>query len=162
VLNPGARRRAIVSAGFKVTFPTGSRRWSFGEGTAIFEPYVAAGTTWRTMHWQAELRGRFLGRKLSPEDPTRIVIYNVSVSRDITPVPTAWTIGMEINGLDRSLAVTPQVRKGLTRSGSLAAAFGVQVPVHLLSRQVYGTVRWTGYLLWDYLETARRRHRGVK
>ena len=162
VVNPGARRRPLVAAGLKTTFPTGDRRWSFGEGTTVFEPFLAAATTWRSLYLQADLRGRFLARRLSPEDPTRLVLYNVAVSRDLGSDPTSWTIGVELNGLDRSLAITPEVRKGLTRTGSLAAAFGVQVPVRLLPRQYYGTVRWTGYLLWDYLETARRRRAAVR
>ena len=46
--------------------------------------------------------------------------------------------------------MTPQVRKGLTGTGALAASIGVMLPLN--EREEQG-VRWVGYLLWEYLGT---------
>jgi hypothetical protein len=50
------------------------------------------------------------------------------------------------------VALTPQVRKGLTATGALAAAAGVTLPIN--QRDAQG-VKWVGYLLWEYLEPWR-------
>jgi hypothetical protein len=50
------------------------------------------------------------------------------------------------------MALTPQVRKGLTGTGALAAAVGVTLPLN--KRDTQG-IRWAGYLLWEYLEPFR-------
>lgn len=55
---------------------------------------------------------------------------------------------------NREFAVTPHVRRGLVKTGALAAAFGVQVPVTRTDEQ---PARLVGYLLWDDREPVRRR-----
>ncbi len=80
------------------------------------------------------------------------VVYNVYGGRDLSGLPSTWSIGVEINGVDDKLAVTPQLRKGLTRTGALAAAWGVRIPV--VNRQRQHT-QWVGYLLWEYRDPVR-------
>ena len=60
-----------------------------------------------------------------------------------------WTIGIELNGVDERVAITPQLRKGLTRTGALAVAGGVRIPINHRDQQA---TRWVGYLQWEYLE----------
>ncbi len=68
--------------------------------------------------------------------------------------PDTWTLGVELNGENRKLAITPQVRKGLTGTGALAASLGVSIPVKYRGEKV---VSWVGYLLWEFLEPLRAR-----
>ena len=81
----------------------------------------------------------------------------------LSQAPNTWTLGVEFNGesitRDRGrtnlIALTPQVRKGLTGTGALAAAsVGAMLPLN--KREEQG-VRWVGYLLWEYLEPWRAR-----
>ena len=74
--------------------------------------------------------------------------YNVYVGFDLSEFLTTWTLGLELNGVARDLALTPQLRKGLTRTGAIAVGSGVQFP--LTNRDVR-RVRWVGYFLWEYL-----------
>ena len=48
------------------------------------------------------------------------------------------------------LGLNPEyIRKGLSKSGALAGAFGVRLPINKRDEQ---GVKWVGYLLWEYLE----------
>ena len=85
------------------------------------------------------------------------------MGRDINQSPDTWTLGVEFTGessyplielRSNLFALTPQVRKGLTGTGALAAAAGVMLPIN--KRDAQG-VRWVGYLLWEYLEPWRAR-----
>jgi hypothetical protein len=138
--------RYLVSAGFDVSFSTGAEARSRDQFAPLFEPYVAFATMARDLYVQAQF-------KLELPTPDswreRETIYNVYVGRDTSIFPNTWTLGVELNGENRELAVTPQVRKGLTRTGALAAAFGVRLPLN--DRQEQG-IRWVGYLLWEYLD----------
>ena len=59
----------------------------------------------------------------------------------------AWTVGATLGGEDTQLFLTPQVRKGLTRTGALAAAFGVRTRIAggFDSRRT----SLIGYLVWE-------------
>ena len=80
--------------------------------------------------------------------------YNAYLGRDTSAAPTTWTIGTELNGENYELDLAPQVRKGLTGTGALAASVGVMLPLN--EREGRG-IRWVGYLLWEYLEPWRAR-----
>ena len=82
------------------------------------------------------------------------VIWLAPTGRDAGNAPNTWTFGVELNGEDDLVALTPQVRKGLTGTGALAASFGVMLPLN--NREEQGQ-RWVGYLLWEYLEPWRAR-----
>lgn len=135
----------IVALGMETAVPRNS------EGTVVFEPYISAGTMKRDWYMQAQVKYEL------PRDRTkadRAFVYNAYLGRDTSLAPTTWTLGLELNGENEEIALTPQVRKGLTGTGALAASIGVTLPV--TERQEQG-VRWVGYLLWEYLEPWRAR-----
>jgi len=141
----------IISVGLEVAFPTGDRFKAHGSGAIKIEPYLSAGFLLGNWYWQSQLK---------PEISTNTVrarhhfVYNTYIGRDTSPAPTTWTIGVELNGEDELVALTPQVRKGLTGTGALAASVGMMLPLN--NREAQG-MRWVGYLLWEYLEPWRAR-----
>ena len=141
----------IISVGLELALPTGDRFKDHGSGALMIEPYVSTGMMVGNWYWQAELK---------PEISTNTVreghhvVYNTYIGRDTSLAPTTWTLGLELNGEDGEVALTPQIRKGLTGTGALAASFGVMVPLN--KREEQG-MRWVGYLLWEYLEPWRSR-----
>lgn len=138
----------IVSFGVEATLPTGQLYKEFGKGTVVFEPFVAAGTMLGGWYVQAA------GKVELPVDTRvdRAYRYNLYLGRDTSAAPNTWTLGVELNGENRELWITPQVRKGLTGTGALAASLGVSIPVKYRGEKV---VSWVGYLLWEYLEPFR-------
>jgi hypothetical protein len=137
-----AARPAIVSLGLEAAL--------FSD-TAVFEPFVAAGAMIRDWYLQGQLKVELPHDRAKAE---RALVYNIYVGRDGSLSPQTWTIGVELNGENHELALTPQVRQGLTGTGALAASVGLMVPLN--EREQRG-VRWVGYLLWDYLEPLRAR-----
>ena len=154
VVFAGRERPFILSAGLDVTFATGSQRWGFGEGTHVAEPFLAMGTSWRAIQLQADVAAILPARRF-PTEPIRHVIYNAAVSTRLTHVPHHWTVGLETNGVDGALWLTPFVARDITKRGGLSAAFGVRLPVRPPYPYESDAIRWTGYLLWDYLEPLR-------
>lgn len=157
IYNAGPR---IVSAGLELSTPTGDRFKDHGKGTTVFEPFVTAGNMIRGWYLQTELKAEFPVDLLRAD---KALIYNAYVGRDLSAAPSTWTLGMELNGesafpwdapSSNFVALTPQVRKGLTGTGALAASAGVMLP---LNRREEQGVRWVGYLLWEYLEPFRAR-----
>ena len=152
----------IVSLGMEVSMPTGDRFKDHGSGTFTFEPFLAGGAMLRDWYLQTQVKAEF------PEDRHRAdqaFVYNAYLGRDTSAAPehvddrrrAEWRSGFPLDGPTSSvLALTPQVRKGLTGTGALAASFGVMLPVN--KREEQG-VRWVGYLLWEYLEPLRARNR---
>jgi hypothetical protein len=150
----------ILSAGLEVRLPTGDRFEDLGKGTTVFEPFVSAGSLLGDWYLQGEVKGEFPTNLLRAD---QAFVYNAYIGRDTSAAPDTWTLGVELNGeisfpddAPRSgvVAVTPQVRKGLTGTGALAASFGVMLPLN--KREEQG-IRWVGYLLWEYLEPLRAR-----
>ncbi len=150
----------IVSVGVEASLPSGDRFKAHGSGTVVFEPFVAAGAMARGWYVQSQLKVEL---PVNSARADRTFAYNAYVGRDSGMAPNAWTIGLEVNGatafprlgvVNHLVALTPQVRKGLTGTGALAASAGVMLPVN--KRDAQG-VRWVGYLLWEYLEPWRSR-----
>lgn len=151
VLAADAARTRILSAGIDIALPTGSEGRELGKGTAVFEPYLAAGTIVGDTYLQAQTKVEL------PADnakASRAFVYNFYAGRDTSASPNTWTLGIELNGENSELALTPQIRKGLTKTGALGAAVGVRVPIN--ERREQGT-RMVGYLLWEYLDPVRAR-----
>jgi hypothetical protein len=146
-----ATNSRIVSVGIEVALPTGDRFKAHGSGAIKLEPYISAGFMLGKWYWQSELK---------PEISTNTVrarhhfVYNTYIGRDTGLAPDSWTIGVELNGQDDRVALTPQLRKGLTGTGALAASVGMMLPIN--NREAQG-MRWVGYLLWEYLEPVRAR-----
>lgn len=119
--------------------------------TAVFEPFISAGTMLRDWYLQGQVKVEL---PLDREKADRAFVYNAYVGRDTSAAPNTWTLGLELNGENHEVSLTPQVRKGLTGTGALAASIGAMVPVN--KREERG-VRWVGYLLWEFLEPLRAR-----
>jgi hypothetical protein len=156
VVHADAARGTIASVGLETTFGTGSQRWGFGEGTAQFEPFLAAGITRGPWFLQGDIRG-LLPLKRFGSEPVHHVAFNLSLLRPISVWPTAWTFGVAATSVSGSLSIAPEFVKGLTRTGSLTVGAAVAIPVRPVPPAVYGLVRWSGYLVWDYLEPLRAR-----
>jgi hypothetical protein len=148
----------IVSAGLEVVLPTGDRFRDHGHGTPIIEPFVSAGTLIRDWYLQTELKAELPVNRLRA---SRALLYGAYLGRDTSAAPDTWTLGVEFTaevtdpliGLTtHTLALVPQIRKGITGTGALAAAVGVGVP---LNRRDAQGMKWVGYLLWEYLEPWR-------
>jgi hypothetical protein len=139
----------ILSAGFEVALPTGSEVRGLGRGTTMFEPYLAAGTVLGSVYLQAQAKAEFPADSAKAD---RAFVYNLYMGRDTSNAPNTWTLGLELNGENGELALTPQARKGLTKTGALGAALGVQIP---LNDRAGRATRVVGYLLWEYLEPVR-------
>ena len=144
-LNPRGSSH-LVSAGFDFVFPTGNESRLVGGFHPLFEPYVALATMAGNTYVQAQF-------KVEVPKPgswrQREILYSVYLGRDTSIFPDTWTYGFEFTGENRELALVPQIRKGLTRTGALAAAFGVRVPLSELEEQGF---RYAGYLIWEYRE----------
>jgi hypothetical protein len=141
----------IISVGLELALPTGDRFKDHGSGALVIEPFVSAGMMLGNWYWQSQLK---------PEISTNTVrtghhfVYNTYIGRDTSEAPDTWTLGVELNGEDDQVALTPQFRKGLTGTGALAASFGMMLPLNKRDEQ---GMRWVGYLLWEYLEPWRAR-----
>jgi cbb3-type cytochrome c oxidase subunit III len=142
VLSADAARTRITSAGMDLVL---------GLGTPVFEPYLAAGAMWRNLYLQAQGKVELPVDALKAE---RAFVYNFYVGRDTSAAPNTWTLGLELNGENDEVALTPQLRKGLTKTGALGAAVGVRIP---LNARTEHTTRVVAYLLWEYLDPVRAR-----
>ena len=143
-----AHQPFLLSGGFDVKLPTGSESRGLGGGVTVFEPYAAFATVLRDHYLQAQLKFELPSRETWDDVET---VYSFYVGRDTSIYPRTWTIGLELNGVNSDVALTPQIRKGLTGTGALAAAFGVRLPLNNRNEQ---GIQWVGYLLWEYLEPA--------
>ena len=149
VLHANQASTRILSGGVEVKIPTGTNSQSVGGNTTALEPYLLAGFAVGDFSLQTELK---IEVPLSDVSEVTEVVYNVYGGRDLSGLPSTWSIGIELNGVDDRLAVTPQLRKGLTKTGALAAAWGVRIPI--VNRQHQHT-QWVGYLLWEYRDPVR-------
>ena len=140
----------IASTGASLSFPSGSRGYGFGTGTYVLWPYLAAASFHGRWYLQADIGVQIHMPKVE-FDPIRLLMYNAALTRDLTDSPTTWNIGLEINAIDGGIGLVPQIRKGLTRSGTLSAAVGFRIPMRPHFPFAYDTFRWRGYLLWEPL-----------
>ncbi len=141
----------IVSAGLEVTLPTAPAASSLGHGTPLYEPFVAAGLQRGRTYVQTILSLEFPADR--PWDD-RELGYGVYVGRDLSASSTPWTIGAEFTGENRAVAITPQIRKAITRTGALAVGLGVHIPLNERGEEPVCTLF---YLAWDFLEPVRAR-----
>jgi len=145
-LNPTTSNH-LLTAGMDFVLPTGSEEKGLGGGLFGFEPYLATASTIGSQSYlQTQIKLEL------PSENTwkdQVTVYNIYFGRDVKLLPSSFTYGVELNGENDELAFTPQIRKGLSKSGALAGAFGVRIPINKRDEQ---GVKWVGYLLWEYLE----------
>jgi hypothetical protein len=154
VLYDSLDRLAILSGGLNVTVPTGSMRRGLGDGTTIVAPFLAAGKAWGDLIVQASSTYEYpTVERRAPKS----LLYNVGMTYPVLDVGrlTEGQALLELNGTREwgttnpkhfQLFVTPGFRKVLNRSGTWAAAVGVQVPVTGPRDAEY---RILGYLLYE-------------
>lgn len=147
VLMASAERAAILSGGLELVLPTGRASRGLGHGTTVVEPYLAAGAIRGGLYLQSQVK-----LELPADGSPRTLVYRAYAGRDTHETPDTWTLGLEFSGENRELALTPQLRKGLTRTGALGAAIGARIP---LNDRREREIQWVGYLLWEYLEPVR-------
>lgn len=140
-------KHAVYASGFRIV--SLGVETALSRDTAVFEPFVSAGAMVRDWYLQAQFK---LELPIDRTKAQRAVVYNAYLGRDTSAAPDTWTIGVEFGGENQDIDLTPQVRKGLTGTGALAASIGVMLP---LNRGEERGMRWVGYLLWEYLEPWR-------
>jgi hypothetical protein len=145
-LNPMTSNH-LLTAGIDFVLPTGSEEKGLGGGLYGFEPYLATATTLGSRSYLQTQIKLELPSENTWED--QVTVYNIYLGFDAKLLPSTFTYGVELNGENDELAFTPQIRKGLSKSGALAGAFGVRLPINKRDEQ---GVKWVGYLLWEYLE----------
>jgi len=156
VLTAPSPDRGIATVGVEASLQTGSLRWSFGEGTTVIEPFLAAGRRAGPWYMQGDVRA-ILPIHRFPNEPVRYVGYNFSMLTAFGADVPNWGAGVEINGIDRIVGFAPQISKRLTASGALTAGFGVRIPITPAYPKAVDVTRWTGYLVWDFREPIRSR-----
>ena len=144
-----AQTPRIVSLGLDAVIPSGNDEKGLGHGTAFFEPFISAGAMLGNWYLQTQVKVEL---PVDPDKAERAFVYNGYLGRDTSMAPNTWTLGVELNGENHEVSLTPQVRKGLTGTGALAMSIGAMVPIN--EREERG-VRWVGYLLWEFLEPLR-------
>jgi hypothetical protein len=144
VLNPNAHNH-LATFGFDVVTPTGNASRGLSEG-AGFEPYLATASVWGTTYLQTQFKLEL--PKAAPWKD-KLGVYRAYIGRDLNLSPRGWTLGIELTGENRDVALTPQVRKGLSKTGAIAGAVGVSLPLNHRDEQ---GVTWAAFLLWEYLE----------
>jgi mono/diheme cytochrome c family protein len=147
VLHADSLGTRILSAGLEVTFPTATHPGA--AGAVVFEPFVAAGFRRGATYLQASVQ-----LEVASRGGDREIGYGVYAGREVPAAGAGWALGAEVTGEGASVAVTPQVRRRLTRTGALAAGLGLRVPLNDRAEQPY---RWLGYLAWDFREPIRAR-----
>jgi len=145
-LNPTTSNH-LLTAGMDFVLPTGSEEKGLGGGLFGFEPYLATASVIGSQSYlQTQIKLEL------PSENTwqdQVTVYNIYFGHDAKLLPSTFTYGVELNGENDELAFTPQIRKGLSKSGALSGAFGVRIPINKRDEQ---GVKWVGYLLWEYLE----------
>ena len=152
VANPNAHNH-LVTGGIDVTTPTGSSAKGLGAGEAGFEPYIATASAWGYSYFSTQFK-----IQMPKNGPwaNEVTIYRMALSHDLDPSPSGLNLGIELTGENKDVALTPQLRKGISPSGAIAAAIGVSLPIN--NRDVQG-VKWVGYVLWEFAEPVYwRRH----
>ncbi len=145
VVNPKVHNH-LVTVAIDVTTPTGSQSKGLGTGEMGFEPYVATASAWGYTYFQTQLKIEM--PKTGPWE-NKVVVYRMAFSHDVKPSPSGWNLGIELTGENKDVAITPQVRKGLSPSGAIAGAVGVSLPVNNTDEQ---GAKFVGYILWEFLE----------
>ncbi len=156
VLYASEPRGLIASAGLDVSLPSGSRTWEFGEGTTVFEPFLAVGQIWRGLFLQGHIKA-ILPTYYFPTEPIRRIAYAAGIVWPFSTAPDSWAVGLEVDGVDGGFGLVPQISKGLTKTGALTATIGVRIPIEPPSPFKSDVTRWTALIVWDFLEPVRAR-----
>jgi hypothetical protein len=139
----------ILSAGLGVTLPTGDFDEGLGDGTTVFEPFVAFGKAWGRTILQTRLIGEI------PADSDRRdseLVFQLALSQALGPPRIAWVPAVEFLGSrnlvtgENEWASVIEVSKPFSALGHVIGALGVRLPI-TESEEKY---RIEAYILWDF------------
>jgi mono/diheme cytochrome c family protein len=149
-------RGSIVSAGTEVGLPTGRRSTGAGKGTAIFEPFVAAGQSIGANGFVQAHSGIELPvdrEKSEREAFIRIAagqtFFQGRYNREWTPMLELIGAKALEPGTSMEWDVVPQMQLSLSRRHHVMLSAGVQIPA--VERAGRGRTFHT-YLLWDWFD----------
>jgi hypothetical protein len=155
VLAHSVNRRSILSVTGEVVLPTGKETDGLGEGTTIFEPFVAFGQLLRANGFlQAQLGAGLPTDRALPDE----IFWRAVIGRTFEQgrFGRAWSPMIELLGA-RELesnaraqwAVLPQIQITLSKRQHVRINAGIRVP--LTQRRERSTQVIT-YLLWDWFD----------
>jgi mono/diheme cytochrome c family protein len=144
---------SIVSAGAEMLLPTGDEDQGFGNGTTVFEPYLAYGQLLPDDYF-LQFQG---GLELPCEDDLvqEEAFLRMAAGRTfaVGRYGSNWSPMVEILGsknldqdIDAHWDIVPQIQIALNRRQHVRLAFGVRIPLNHTNERdpVYAV-----YLLWD-------------
>jgi hypothetical protein len=150
------RSGSILSAGGEVLLPTGDEDAGFGNGTTVFEPYLAFGQL-----LPADFFFQFQGGAALPVEDDRVqdeAFWRGALGRTFAlgAYGSAWSPMVEVlgsknlqKGDDVRWDVVPQLQVPLNRRQHVRIALGARIPVnHRDDRKP----AYLAYLLWDMFD----------
>lgn len=136
----------IMSGGLDISAPTGKRKDDLGHGTWIVEPHIMLGKALGKVIAQGQLKWEF---PFDRQKAGREFIYRADLGYRIKPDPRGIFPSLEIVGEgDENLALIPQLRYGISKTGKVAIAVGVRKPVRGDTSERFALL---AFLLWEYL-----------
>lgn len=156
VLKHSFARGSILSVGGEIVIPTGDETRGFGNGTTVYESYVAYGKLIGDASF-VQLQGVAEFPSDTAFDDELVV--RAAVGRTWTangPYGRAWTPIIEVQGsrdmgggAETQWYVTPQFQVSLNRRQHLLANAGLRIPANN-SSQI--DTEFVFYLLWDWFD----------
>lgn len=144
---------AVAAFSLDVGLPTGDRDRRLGNGTVEFGPSLRAGKTIGPLVLQSEIKA------VLPIDVNRAprrLLYRAVLQFPFSPLRRDWVPGVgfeadtKVEGEARdTYSLTPQIYKGLSRSGHIAVAVGAKIPIAGARTFDYQV---GAFLLWEYME----------
>lgn len=154
VLFDSLSKRAAVSGGLDVAFPSGRREDRLGQGTTKFEPFIALGK--QTKGWIVQGSFKF-ELPLDTEKADREFAFNIALGypvyfigglRDVFPMLEIVGSRELKRGEPNLVFLVPQVRLPIDRMGRWAFALGPTIP---LTQRSSARAGFAAYLLYEYL-----------
>ena len=112
----------------------------------MFEPFLLALTESGAAVLQGHIKA-ILPTYYFPTEPIRRIAYAAGVTRPFSTAPDGWAVGVEVDGIDGSFGLVPQISKGLTKTGALTATIGVRIPIEPPSPFKSDLTRWTALVV---------------
>jgi len=146
---------SIASLGGELKIPTGDEDRGLGQGTVVFEPYLAAG---QRLPWNSFAQLQLLGeipteRDMADEIQLRLALGNAfslrphgRVLAPMVEMIGAWKLGDES---ETDWDIVPQIQVPLSRRQHIRVDLGVRIP---LTNTDERATRFGAYLLWDWFD----------
>lgn len=145
VLAHSMNQRFILSGGLDLSSPTGRTKDDLGHGTWIIEPHLMLGKAFGNVIFQGQVKEEF---PFDEKKAGRAFLYRAGVGYRLRPDPRGIFPSLEVVGEGGEVALIPQLRYGISKTGKWAIGAGVRKPVNGESSERFAVI---GYLLWEYL-----------